>query len=126
MVRVGIERGPEAFVRQFETDQTRLPAAHRRRLLAHDYHALLAVAQDRPDLSAMLPTVTVPSVLLVGSEDEVYQRAAAAAQAMPNARLVTLPGLDHGCLGRHDLVLPHLRRFWDEVEAARAAESAKG
>lgn len=53
--------------------------------------------RDRPDRSAMLGSVTVPTLVVVGSEDVLTPVAEAQriANAVPGARLVVVPGCGH-------------------------------
>ena len=59
-------------------------------------HALLAM-RDRPDHSANLPSVPVPTLILVGDADAITPPAAAQAmqKAISNSRLVTVRGAGH-------------------------------
>jgi pimeloyl-ACP methyl ester carboxylesterase len=116
LVRCGVENGPEAFVAMLEKDQWTLSSEERARMRAYDFEALLAVAQDRQSLEAVLPTMTMPCLLIVGEEDSVYPAAKKCAKQMPNVTFVSLPGLDHGgTITRSDLVLPHVVKFLAEV-----------
>jgi pimeloyl-ACP methyl ester carboxylesterase len=114
LIRYGVENGPEAFVATLEKDQWTLSPEERARMLAYDFEALLAVAQDRQSLEAVLPTMTMPCLLIVGEEDGVYPAAKKCAKQMPNVTFVALPGLDHGeTIMRSDLVLSHVVKFLD-------------
>jgi pimeloyl-ACP methyl ester carboxylesterase len=117
IVRHGIENGAEAFVAMWEENFSPLSPQQKRRMLAYDFVALMAVAQDRPSLEAVLPTMTMPCLLIVGEQDDVYSAAKACARQMPNVSLVTLPGLDHGeTIRRSDLTLLHVKRFLAAVQ----------
>jgi pimeloyl-ACP methyl ester carboxylesterase len=112
LVRYGIENGPEAFIAMWEKNFGTLSPEQRKRMLAYDFESLLAVAQDRQSLEAVLPTMTMPCLLVVGEMDSVYPAAKECAKQMPNVTFVTLPGLDHGeGIRRSDLVLPYVMRF---------------
>lgn len=81
-------------------------------MLAYDYEALLAVAQDRESLEAVLPTMRMPCLLYVGERDEVYPIAKECARQIDNVTFVTLPGLDHGeAIRGSNEVIPHVKRF---------------
>ncbi len=111
-MRYGVENGPEAFVAMWEENFGTLSSETRERMLAYDYEALLAVAQDRESLEAVLPTMRMPCLLYVGEMDEVYPIAKECAKQIANVMFVTLPGLDHGeAIRRSDEVLPHVKRF---------------
>lgn len=117
LIRYGVEDGPEAFVAMSEKDFGTLSPEERERMLAYDFKALLAVAQDRKSLEAVLPTMTMPCLLIVGEEDGVYPAAKECAKQMPNVTFVSLPGLDHGeTIMRSDLVLPHVVKFLAGVD----------
>ena len=112
LVRYGVENGPEAFVAMWEESFGTLSSKTRERMLAYDYEALLAVAQDRASLEAVLPTMRMPCLLYVGEMDEIHPLAKECARQIANATFVTLPGLDHGeAIRRSDEVLPHVKRF---------------
>jgi pimeloyl-ACP methyl ester carboxylesterase len=111
-VRYAVDDGPEAFVALWEESFGALSPETRERMLAYDYEALLAVAQDRESLEAVLPTMRMPCLLYVGEMDEVYPIAKACAKQIANVTSVSLPGLDHGeAITRSAEVLPHVRRF---------------
>ena len=112
LVRYGVENGPEAFVAMWEESFGTLSSKTRERMLAYDYEALLAVAQDRESLEAVLPTMRMLCLLYVGEMDEVYPMAKECAKQIANVTFVTLPGLDHGeAIRRSDQVVPHVKRF---------------
>jgi pimeloyl-ACP methyl ester carboxylesterase len=120
-VRYGVENGPEAFVASWEREYGALSSETRERMLAYDYEALLAVAQDRESLEAVLPTMRMPCLLYAGEMDE-YQLVKECAKQIANATFFTLPGLDHaGAIMRSDEVLPHVKRFLAEVDQQTGA-----
>jgi pimeloyl-ACP methyl ester carboxylesterase len=122
LVQYGIENGEEAFVAMWEENFGTLPSRTRERILAYDYEALLAVAQDRESLEAVLPTMRMPCLLYVGEMDEVYPLAKECSGKMPNVTFITLPGLDHGeAIKRSDAVLPHVKRFLATVNQESSA-----
>lgn len=122
LVRNGVENGPEAFVAMWEENFGTLSSETRERMLAYDYEALLAVAQDRESLEAVLPTMRMPCLLYVGEMDEVYPIAKECAKQIPNVTFVTLPGLDHGeAIRRSHEVLPHVKRFLAAVNQQMGA-----
>ena len=122
LVRYGVENGPEAFVAMWEENFGTLSSETRERMLAYDYEALLAVAQDRESLEAVLPTMRMPCLLYVGEMDEIHPLAKECARQIANATFVTLPGLDHGeAIRRSDEVLPHVKRFLAAVNRQTGA-----
>jgi pimeloyl-ACP methyl ester carboxylesterase len=82
-------------------------------LLSNDVQALLAsVAYDRPDISGILPTMTMPCLLYAGETDPLHPLVERCASELSNARFFSLPGLNHiqGVV-RSDLVLPQVVEF---------------
>ena len=57
----------------------------------------LAGMRDRPDSSALLPTLAVPTLVIVGQEDSLTPPAASRsmAAALPRATLVEIPSAGH-------------------------------
>lgn len=111
-LRYGVESGPEAFVVKWEEYFGALSSERRERMLAYDYEALLAVAQDRESLEVVLSTMKMPCLLYVGEIDAAYPIAKECAKEIANVTLVILPGLDHGeAIRRSDEVIPHITRF---------------
>lgn len=82
------------------------------RMRNNDARALLAVIQDRPDISDVLPGMTMPCLLYAGSEDDQYELIARCAEELSNVTLVSLPGLNHfNIIPRSDLVVPYVKEF---------------
>jgi pimeloyl-ACP methyl ester carboxylesterase len=120
-VRVGVDNGPEAFVAMWETEYGALSSEARKRMLAYDYEALLAVAQDRDSLEAVLPTMKTPCLLFAGELDD-YQPVQRCARQIANAAFFTLPGLDHGgAIMQSDKVLARVKSFLAKVEGRSKA-----
>jgi 3-oxoadipate enol-lactonase len=79
--------------------------------------ALLGMA-DRPDRSALLPFINVPTLVITGSADELIPPADSEAmhQAIPNSQLVTLPEAGHlSNLDKADAFNDALRQFYGKV-----------
>jgi 3-oxoadipate enol-lactonase len=57
----------------------------------------LMAMRDRPDSTPLLPTITVPTLVVVGDQDPITppSEAEAIAAAVPGARLVVVPGASH-------------------------------
>jgi pimeloyl-ACP methyl ester carboxylesterase len=90
------------------------------RVLAGDvaaYKAFFTSGASYPDpLDQVPPTIGVPCLIFVGEDDFALEAAVKAAKEIPNAALVTLPGLDHPQGFMHaELVLPHLRAFLEDL-----------
>jgi pimeloyl-ACP methyl ester carboxylesterase len=94
-----------------------LPPEHRRRLLGNDVQALLAsVTHDRPNIAAMLPTATVPCLLICGDQDPLYTLMEQCAAQLPEAEFAGMAGLNHmQAIVRSDVLLPHVTRFLANV-----------
>jgi pimeloyl-ACP methyl ester carboxylesterase len=71
------------------------------------------ILTERPDLSARLPTMTAPTLLVWSDADGISPLGVGRrlAQIIPRAELVVIPGVDHMFARDHaDLVAPHVRR----------------
>jgi pimeloyl-ACP methyl ester carboxylesterase len=89
-----------------------LPPALQERILANDIEAIRASRGDDPGYLDMLSTITNPCLLVCGDADVAYPPVQAAAAQIPNARMATIPGLNHvQTRFRSDLVLPHVMEF---------------
>ena len=112
LLQHGVEGGPEVFISVWEENFGALTAEQKERMRRVDFEALLAVAHDRSSLEAVLTNMRVPCLLIVGSLDPAFPAAQKCAQQMPNAKLVTVPGVGHiEGLRRCDLLLPHVTQF---------------
>jgi 3-oxoadipate enol-lactonase len=81
----------------------------------------LGALRDRPDSRALLPDFTVPTLVIVGSEDSLTTPADASAMtgAIPGARMVEVPRAGHlSPLENPRAVNAALREFLREVAAA--------
>ena len=111
-----LKDGMEAFVESMDPK----PDSERRlQLLANDHQSIAAAAlglKNRPDLSRVLPTMTMPCLVFAGDADNLHVGAEECIQHMPNVTWVSLPGLDHGqAMERSDLVLPHVTGFLSKL-----------
>jgi pimeloyl-ACP methyl ester carboxylesterase len=107
LLRVGLE----AWLATIENRGIYSPAALAR-MRKNDAKALLAVMQDRPDISNILPGMTMPCLLYAGSGDNRHELVERCAKEIANAAFVTLPGLDHlQVILRSDIVVPHVNQF---------------
>lgn len=117
------ERGMSALIADLEeAEQITLPAWLRQNFLETDAEMLalelLAWCEwDGP--WPLLPHLLTPTLLLLG-EDEDDGNAARAAEVMPHAHCLVLPGLGHvGAFLRSDLALPHATSFLHRICAAQ-------
>ncbi|MBV7336458.1 alpha/beta fold hydrolase [Chloroflexi bacterium TSY] len=108
----------EEWEAQIESN-TEMPPALKARVLKNDLQALLAAAQDRADISDVLPTISVPCLVYAGEADEaVYRQAKQCVSQITNVTFFSLPGLTHGnAYLRSDLILPHIIKFLRSVDS---------
>ena len=84
-------------------------------LRRRDLRALAAIAQPRPSLESVLPTMTMPCLLYAGALDDRSVDVEACARRMPNAEYMALPGLDHVRAFVRDAALVHVAAFLRHV-----------
>ena len=112
VVQRGIAHGGAAFVAAMEEMFGPESAARKRHLLSADLEALLAVAQDRPGLEEILPTMQLPWCLFAGKRDPIYPEVEACSRHIPQVTFFSLPGLNHcEAFARSELVLPRVTAF---------------
>jgi len=117
-LRQGIEQGIDALVAGLETQYGAVWPGYKARLLTIDLAAQLALAQDRPSLEDVLPTVTMPCLLYAGDSDANYPGVKECCKQLPNATFVSLPGLNHPeAFVQSHVVLPHITKFLATVPA---------
>ncbi len=115
-IRGGIAQGREAFITGLEETLGSLWTGLKTRLQTADLEALLALAQDRPPLDDVLPTMTRPCLLYVGGADVIYANVKQCAAQIPNVTFISFPGLNHlEAFSRSDLVLPDVLKFLNSV-----------
>ena len=116
----GLQLGMVEMVAMFEQNDPSFWASdgERTRWLAADADALSAAMRVlfiSPGLDDELSTITVPTLIYCGANDNPTPKSQAA-QKMPNATFVSLEGLDHaGAINRSELVLPHVLAFLAQV-----------
>ncbi len=115
-----LQQGPEAVPSIWETDTSISPALYQR-LLSNDLKALIAQRIQRKaplGFDDILPTLTIPCLLLVGEADAAYARVKACSRLIPNATFVSFPSLGHtgSFLNRAELVR-HIRQFLNGLAA---------
>jgi pimeloyl-ACP methyl ester carboxylesterase len=80
----------------------------------HEVHSWL----DRPDVHDRLDEIDVPVLVVHGEEDESFapERAEAMVEALPDARMVTVPNAGHSAnLERPAVVNDAIREFMDDL-----------
>ena len=110
-----LEQGMETTVTTWEDWLGPYPEPLRSRLLANDPEVLIARFTNihiDPGYRERLSEIRHPTLVYRAEGDDQAEFAAETAAAMPNARFVELPGLNHAtALYRSDLVLPIVREF---------------
>jgi hypothetical protein len=85
------------------------------RLRELDLQAMVAALDPaRPRWSLMngLPQMNLPCLLYAGELEDAHRNGPAAVHQMPDARFVSLPGLDHGGAGvTVEAIMPHVLAF---------------
>lgn len=119
-LKMAAEEGMEAYVSALEQkDGFKYHPDYRARLLANDPVALFAVIQNMatwPGADDILSKINVPCLIFAGEADPFCAGAKKGAMAIPNARFVSFPDLNHVQTSRSsDLVLPHIEKFLAEV-----------
>lgn len=109
-----LRQGPEAVPSIWEMDAPVSPAL-RHRLLANDLEALIAQRIQRKEplgFDDILPTLSIPCVLMVGEADAAYARVQACSRMIPNVTFVSFPSPGHtgSFLNRAEVVL-HMQQF---------------
>jgi hypothetical protein len=112
VIERGITQGSGAFVAGIEEMFGPESSERKGRLLLADLEAYLALAQDRPGLEDILPTMLMPCCLYAGEIDPIYPEVEACSRQIPQATFFSLPGLNHcNAYSRSDLVLPRIIGF---------------
>ena len=110
--------GMEGYVADMENGGDAISAERKAQLLANDPEAIIGASLgliNRPDMSPVLPTMTMPCLVYCGDSDGLHVGAAECVKHMPNVAWVSLPDLDHTlAMERSELVLPHVREFLRE------------
>jgi len=121
--QMAAEQGMEAYISALEKkDGLKYHPDYRARLLANDPVALFAAVQNLaawPGAEDILPEINVPCLIFAGEADGFCTGAKKGAAAMPDARFVSFPGLNHVQTSRaSELVLPHVKKFLKTVNNA--------
>ena len=112
LILESLEHGMDVYVGGMEPAPDERELAH---LLSNDSEAIIAASlalRDRPDISGVLPTMTMPCLVYCGDKDGLYRGAEECVKHMPNVTWLSLPGLDHReVMERSDVLLPHVLNF---------------
>lgn len=111
--RAMLPKTPDAFVAMVEpVFGAYLLPGMRERMVSNDLTALAALTTDREDLSAVLPTIRMPCLLYVGTQDPRLPRVRDCVGQLPNATFFTMEDCTHVAgFGRINLVLPRVSAF---------------
>jgi pimeloyl-ACP methyl ester carboxylesterase len=120
MLRLGVEKGPEAVIAFFEKMRDRsYLVEEKERIRSNDYKALYALRQNIskwPSTSDLLSRISVPCLLYAGEKDLGYDGVKEAAKQIPNASVISIPDLAHSPVyERSEFILPHAKRFLSRV-----------
>jgi pimeloyl-ACP methyl ester carboxylesterase len=89
--------------------------AMRQRLLANDLEALIAQRIQRKaplGFDDILPTLSIPCLLMVGEADAAYARVHASSRLIPHVTFVTFPNHGHtGSFLNCAEIVRHMRQF---------------
>ena len=122
------EGGMEGYVADMESGGDVISHERKVQLLANDPEAIVGASlglKDRPDLSHVLPTMTMPCLVYAGDADGLHVGAEECVKHMPNVNWVSLPDLDHTlAMERSDLVLPHVQKFLEKIGESLAVSRA--
>ena len=120
------EQGMDAVFATFsEMSEYEWPLESQAAFKSNDLDALIALMlsenfMDLPGYEDLLPDLKIPSLFFAGENNWEYSSAPKTVKLMPNAKLVTLPGINHvEAFIRIDLVLPHITKFLEEVNPGR-------
>jgi pimeloyl-ACP methyl ester carboxylesterase len=113
--RRGLAEGSDALVEGMRAWRGSMTPHWEERLRGLDLQAMVAAldpARPRWSLMNRLPQMNLPCLLYAGELEDAHRNGPAAAQQMPDARFVSLPGLDHGGAGiTVDAIMPHVLAF---------------
>ena len=114
-----LRKGMDAYVADSEAKEGPMEPGRRQRLLDNDSEALIAATtapMGTDGVEELLSGLSVPFMLYCGDHDGFFFSSKAAADAIPGAEFVPLPGMDHGQASRDsDLILPHISRFLEKA-----------
>ncbi|MCW4037969.1 MAG: alpha/beta hydrolase [Candidatus Bathyarchaeota archaeon] len=122
-LRLGAEQGPEAVIAFWEKTLGRPESDYeKQKIRGNDYKALLALGRNLsqwPSIGDLLSQIAVPCLLYAGERDPFPIKMKEAAKRIPDARFVSLPGLNHREAFREaqarNIILPHVKRFLTRV-----------
>jgi len=107
---------PEQFLDRFferqGIDRAQMEPAKMAEFVNNDFQAIAAAQQDRETLEPSLASIEIPVLLYAGESDGGFAQVKRCATQLPNAELVSLPGLNHPeSFYQSELVLPEVLPF---------------
>jgi len=90
-----------------------VPEITKRRQYRNDHKALYAAALcGTVDFSDVLSSISIPTLLIVGTKDVAYDGAQESSTQIPNATFLSLPNLDHvGSFAHSEISVPYIQAF---------------
>jgi len=85
----------DAFLGIFGLTPETIPAPYSERILANNFRAVYATLGLQIDAESAIKNMTMPCLLYAGSADPVFENTQKAANELPNARFVSLEGMNH-------------------------------
>lgn len=88
------------------------------RLYHNDAQAILALQQDRSDISDAIAGLVVPCLIYSGESDPIHPEVQSFAAFLPNAKSFSMPELDHlKAAFEMSVILPNVRKFLSDLES---------
>ena len=118
IVKMGLDAFWAARAESLQGVPSEVLARIKEEFYLNDPEALLAFLSVREQVGfeELLPSLELPCLIYAGDQDILYDDAVRTVELIPNARFVSLPGLDHlGAIRHIDKVLPHILGFIREV-----------
>ena len=102
----------EGFFQRQGIDRVTMSSTKMAEFADNDFLAIAAAQQDRETLEASLASIEIPVLLYAGEIDGGFAQVQQCAAQLPNAKFVSLPGLNHPeSFYQSGLVLPHVLPF---------------
>ncbi|OGN98406.1 MAG: hypothetical protein A2Y89_04445 [Chloroflexi bacterium RBG_13_51_18] len=115
------ESGAEAIIATYEQTSP-LPPDVKAHIFTNDYKALAALCKAMMSFPPVIndtPNMKMPILLYAGEKDFGFQQIIETSKMLPNATLVSLPGLDHMLGGGStEIVVPLIKEFLARVNKA--------
>jgi pimeloyl-ACP methyl ester carboxylesterase len=105
-----------------------VPETTKHRQYRNDHKALYAAALcGTVDLSDVLPSINIPTLLIVGTKDVAYDGVRDSLKQLPNATFLSLPNLDHvGSFAHSEITLPYIQAFLKIIDGRKRKTQESG